>query len=417
MIPHKIGVNSVIGGILLNISAHKLDTVSIALSATIGFYGFTTVPRIATMILAVPVLCILADSRYSAFAVVLSYKLFASRGLLQGASVFLSESHSPLQAAMLYFFLSFAASLPFLVFWSRDSKAKALCLITAMLTAYVLPPISLIGIINPLVATGTIFKGWGFFGMLVILVVYAICAFSRHIAFFFLCVIVAFTLFPSDDWYRPPAPVGFVAIDTSFGKLASGSSNFAQDYERAQAVFNDLRKRNIKSMDASVVVLPETIAGRLNASGLSLWREGAQKLLHKDMTLIFGAEIPTGDGRRYDNAAVILYKGEITLSKQRIPVPYSMYRGPFAEDGANLHLFDDGMIRLPDGRKVAMIICYEAYLSWPFLLSMAHKPDAIVSIANLWWCRGTSLPRSQRTILSLWGLLFGVPVVFAQNSG
>ena len=98
MIPHKIGVNSVIGGILLNISAHKLDTVSIALSATIGFYGFTTVPRIATMILAVPVLWILADSRYSAFAVVLAYKLLAFRGLLQGAAVFLSESHTPLQA-------------------------------------------------------------------------------------------------------------------------------------------------------------------------------------------------------------------------------------------------------------------------------------------------------------------------------
>ena len=388
----------------------------IVLSAVIGFYGLSTDIRFSTLILVIPVFWILADSRCSAFAVVLAYKLFASRGLLQCAAVFLSESHTPLQAAMLYFFLSFAASFPFLVFWSKDSKVRALYLIAAMLTAYVLPPISLIGIINPLVATGTVFKGWGFIGMLVILVVYSICALSRLFSFLFLCVIVAFTLFPSDDWYRPPAPVGFVAIDTSFGKLASGSSNFAQDYERTQAVFNDLRKQNIKSMDARVIVLPETIAGRLNTSGLALWREETQKLLHHDMTFIFGAKIPTGDGRRYDNAAIMLYKGEITLSKQRIPVPYSMYRGPFAEDGANLHLFDDGIIRLPDGRTIVMIICYEAYLSWPFLLSMAHKPDVIVSIANLWWCRGTSLPQSQSTILSLWGLLFGVPVVFAQNS-
>ena len=393
------------------------NTMLIALSAGIGSYGLSTEIRFSTLILVIPVLWILADSRYSAFAVVLAYKLFASRDLLQGAAVFLSESHSPLQAAMLYFFLSFAAFLPFLMFWSNDRRIKALCLIVAMLSAYVLPPISLIGIINPLVTSGTIFKGWGFWGMLVILIIYTICALSRRFAFFFLCVIVAFTLFPSDDWYRPPVPVGFVAIDTSFGKLASGSSDFAQDYERTQAVFNDLRKQNIKSMDARVIVLPETIAGRLNTSGLSLWREEAQKLLRKDMALIFGAEIPTGDGRRYDNAAIILYKKEITLSKQRIPVPYSMYRGPFAQNGANLHLFDDGVIRLPDGRTIAMIICYEAYLTWPFLLSMAHKPDVIVSIANLWWCRGISLPQSQRTILSLWGLLFGVPVVFAQNNG
>ena len=109
-----------------------------------------------------------------------------------------------------------------------------------MLTAYVLPPISLTGIINPLVATGTVFKGWGFIGMLVILLVYAICAVSRRFAFFFLCVIVTFTLFPSDGWYSLPAPVGLVAIDTSFGKLASGSSDFAQDYGRTQEVVRHL---------------------------------------------------------------------------------------------------------------------------------------------------------------------------------
>lgn len=99
----------------------------------------------------------------------------------------------------------------------------------------------------------------------------------------------------------------------------------------------------------------------------------------------------------------MLYKGKITLSNQRIPVPYSMYRGPFAKTGANLHLFDDGIILLPDRRKAAVIICYEAYLTWPYFVSMLHKPDVIVSIANLWWCRDTSLPQSQRTILSLWG--------------
>ena len=104
----------------------------VVLSAGIGFYGLSTEIRFSTLILAIPVFWILADSRYSAFAVVLAYKLFASGGLLQGAAVFLSESHTPLQAAMLYFFLSFAASLLFLVFWSRDSKATALCIFAAM---------------------------------------------------------------------------------------------------------------------------------------------------------------------------------------------------------------------------------------------------------------------------------------------
>ena len=387
----------------------------IALSGIIGFYGFTTELRFATLVLVIPVLWTLADSRYSAFAVVLAYKLAASRGLLPGAAVFLSENHSAFQAAMLYFLLSFGASLPFLVFWSKKGKAKALCLVLALFAAYILPPLSLIGIVNPLLASGTVFKGWGFIGMAAVLSFYVACIFSRRVMIFFLCVIAAFTVFPSDDWYLPPILDGFVAIDTSFGKLASGSSDFAQDYERTQVVFSDLRRRGIKNMDARVIVLPETIAGRLNDSGIYLWRDEMRKLLKNDMAVIFGAEIPVGDGRRYDNVAIMISEGKVILSRQRIPVPYSMYRGPFAETGANLHLLDDGIIRLPDGRKAAVIICYEAYLTWPYLVSMAHKPDVIVSIANLWWCRDTSLPKSQRTILSLWGLLFDVPVVFSRN--
>jgi apolipoprotein N-acyltransferase len=92
-----------------------------------------------------------------------------------------------------------------------------------------------------------------------------------------------------------------------------------------------------------------------------------------------------------------------------------MYRGPFAKSGANPHLFHDGVITLPDGRKAAVIICYEAYLTWPYLISMIYRPGIIISIANLWWCRDTSLPATQRTVVSLWALTFGVPVIFAQN--
>jgi hypothetical protein len=131
--------------------------------------------------------------------------------------------------------------------------------------------------------------------------------------------------------------------------------------------------------------------------------------------VIFGAELPTGGGRKYDNAVLMLHDGEITMSRQRIPVPYSMYRGPFSETGANLHLWDSGILPLPDGRKAAVIICYEAFLTWPYLVSMLQKPDVIISTANLWWCRNTSLPHTQRTVVALWALTFGVPAMFVKN--
>jgi hypothetical protein len=164
----------------------------------------------------------------------LAYNLAASHGLLPGAAVFLSESHTPFQAGILYFMMSLGVSLSFLVFWAKERRRKAICLPFAFLFAYVLPPISLIGIINPIMAAGTVFRGWAFAGMIIMLVILAACAVSRKTALCFLCVIAAFAVFPSDSWYEPSTPEGFIAVDTSFGRLGSGSFNFSEGYERAR---------------------------------------------------------------------------------------------------------------------------------------------------------------------------------------
>ena len=161
--------------------------------------------------------------------------------------------------------------------------------------------------------------------------------------------------------------------------------------------------------------MPETIAGRLNDTGLDLWKRGLEKLFGRETAVLFGAELPAGDGKKYDNSVLMLHGGKFTASRQRIPVPYSMFRGPFANSGANLHLFDSGILNLPDGRKAAVIVCYEAFLTWPFLVSMFQKPDMIICAANLWWCRETSLPETQRNVVSLWADTFGVPAVFVRN--
>ena len=384
-------------------------------AAAVGYAGFTTAPRTAALVLAVPVLWSLTDSRYTAFAVVLAYKLAASRGLLPGAAVFLSENHTFTQAAALYFLLPFGASLPFLIFWDGERQQKAMGIVTAFLIAYLLPPMSLIGIINPLIASGTIFRGWGFAGMGAMLGIYALCSLSRKITYAVLCLIAAFAVLPPNSWYELPEAKGIIAVDTSFGRLGSGSFSFEQDYERANMVFSEFKRRDISQSKANIIVLPETIAGRLNETGIKLWEAEIQKIAKPGQAVIFGAELPTGNGMKYDNAAVMLYEGKIAYTRQRIPVPYSMFKGPFAETGANLHLWECGILPLPDGRKAAVIICYEAFLTWPFLASMPQKPDVIISTANLWWCRNTSLPVTQKTAVTLWSLLFGVPAVFVRN--
>jgi hypothetical protein len=396
-----------------SIMTTKRDLSLIVSSFAIGYAGFSGV-RTATLILAVPVLWTLADTRCAAFAVILAYKLAASRGLLPGAAVFLSESHTFAQAAALYILMPLGASLPFLAFWDADKRLKAMAAAPAFLAAYALPPMSLIGIINPLAASGAIFRGWGFAGMIAVLAVYTLCALSRKAAYSFLCVIALFAVLSPNSRYEPPKAEGIMAVDTSFGRLGSGSFNFGRDYERAKMVFENLGELGAEKTGAEIIVLPETIAGRLNKAGLKLWGDEIQKLF-PDKAVIFGAELPTGDGRKYDNAALMAYRGKTAWIRQRIPTPYSMYKGPFAKTGANLHLWECGTLPLPDGRKAAVAVCYEAFLTWPLLVSMTQNPDVIICVANLWWCRGTSLPATQRTIVSLWALTFGVPAVFAKN--
>lgn len=397
------------------VSRKYLDLILVGTAGFIGFFCLSSIPRMATPILALPILWGLANNREVAFCVMFAYFFTASRGLLPGAAVFLSKDHTFIQAAAVYFFMPLGISLPFLIFWSKCVKKKALCLATAFIVTFALPPLSLIGVVNPLIASGIVFRGLGYMGMFLTLLIWLLCLFKRRIALLTLCVIFGFTVLPSADWYEEATPGGIKAVDTSFGSLGSGSYSFERDRDRTQFIFHGLRKQNLLDTDSKIIVLPETIAGRLNPTALDLWKQEFGRLLPGDSAVIFGGELPTDNGKKYDNAAIMLYKDELTIVTQRVPVPYSMYKGPFAKTGANLHLFDDGILQLPDGRKAAVVVCYEAYLTWPYLTSMRHKPDILISIANLWWCKGTSLPITQRTTVKLWGLLFGVPTLFATN--
>jgi apolipoprotein N-acyltransferase len=312
--------------------------------------------------------------------------------------------------------MSLAVSLPFGVFWSAKKPRKAALSVLAFLAAYIAPPISLIGIANPLTASGCLFPSWGFYGIASMAAIYVICAVRKRAAFAFLCLVALLPIAAFSETGISPIPSGFMAINTSFGRLASGSSTSWGGEARARMIFLELEKRNLKEREEKFIVFPETIAGRLNDAGFELWRNEFGRLFEDDAAVIFGGEIPAPDGKKYDNALVMLHRGNFSVLSQRIPVPYSMYRGPFSEIGANLHFFGDGILELPDTRKAAVVICYETVLTWPILLSMAHGPDMIIVAANLWWCRETSLPVSMQRTMYLWGKLFGVPVVFSKNS-
>ena len=189
----------------------NFDLLLIIISGIIGYFGLSSIPRFTTMVMTVPILWCLASSRRIAFATMFAYFLSVSRGLLPGAAVFLSENHTFIQAVAIYLIMPLGVALPFFVFWRREEKGKSIGLTLAFLTSFALPPISLIGIVNPLMAAGTVFRGFGYLGMGITLLLWALSAISKRIACVFLCVIVAFTILPNDNWYISPQPEGFIA--------------------------------------------------------------------------------------------------------------------------------------------------------------------------------------------------------------
>jgi apolipoprotein N-acyltransferase len=104
-------------------------------------------------------------------------------------------------------------------------------------------------------------------------------------------------------------------------------------------------------------------------------------------------------------------------AKQRFPVPFSMYRGPFADTGANAYWGDLGassVLRVK-GKTIGVLVCYEQFLAWPFLTLLSRRPDTMVAVANMWWSRETSLPCVQRRTVRAWAALFALPLFPSTN--
>jgi apolipoprotein N-acyltransferase len=66
-------------------------------------------------------------------------------------------------------------------------------------------------------------------------------------------------------------------------------------------------------------------------------------------------------------------------------------------------------------KKLGILVCYEQFLTWPFLSLMSQKPDVIVAPSNLWWCKDTSLPGIQAATARLWARLFRIAPATAVN--
>jgi apolipoprotein N-acyltransferase len=363
-----------------------------------------------------------SDSRRIAFVVPLSFYLAVSRGILPGAYVFFRDGNM-FQAFSLWMLSSIALSLPWGICWTPASASTVLKIFRTALcfAALIVPPLGIICWAHPLMAAGLFFSGLGWRGPALLIVFYGAGVINRKINRATIAVFLAllfFRDFPPEN--KTLADLKVREFNTSFGRLASGSGDFDTQYRREKMVFRYVREkeRNGELESADVVVLPETLIGRMNPGTKRRWERFFSRWTDKGTVFLVGAEIPTDQGRKYDNV-IAAFDGSTNpqMARQRFPVPYSMFL-PFSGTGANGYPASFGSISTLEvkGKKFGVLVCYEQFLAWPFLSLISQEPDAIVAPSNLWWCKDTSLPRIQRRTLRAWTALFGIPVFISANT-
>jgi len=395
-------------------SLHWEDRTLICVAFLIGLLSPILPKQYAALWGLVPLLSVEARCRSASFLVSFFFYLVLSRGIVPGAYVFFRDG-SLIRALVLWVSSAIGLALPYAILYPAQSSSKlsrAIRLVLVVLASAV-PPLGLIGWGSPLVAAGLFFPAMGWIGLGFLLVLYGFAATWRRFRLVLFFVALALTSVVPVVNVAPPA--NWIGIDTEFGKLASGSADFDEHFQRERRVFAELlrKKRNREFSSVDVVLLPETLIGRMNPTTRKRWKDFLNSLGDKTI-FILGAEIPRG--RKYDNVMVAFNDPEEQTAIQRCPVPFSMYR-PFSQWGANAAILSCGenSMMFFSGQKTGFLICYEQFLTWPFLTLMAFNPRMLAAPANFWWCRDTTLRAVRERTLKLLSALFDIPLVSTVN--
>ncbi|MGI9074274.1 MAG: hypothetical protein ACR2JB_23840 [Bryobacteraceae bacterium] len=399
--------------------------------------------------IGMPTLAMHQPTRRTAYRSAFCYYAGALWPVIPAARNFFGASASLLDGVVAWFVAAILLAAPWPIAWTTR-RGQFLWRVPLALFATVVPPIGLIGWASPLTATGFIFPGTAWIGLLIFAVLCgwmsSALAARTLVAALALLATSAHLNFAGD----PTPPTGWEGVNTCFGAIAHGATAPVSEYAAAQWIQDRAR-----SSRAQVIVFPEMVVPRWTEATDLFWQPTLATLSASGKMIALGAGLPDlsatvdnpsarlqsydfsaavatlrsdaipnplsvggldpsdrQDGDRYRNAIMIRGAQRGTFI-QRIPVPLGMWH-PFSVGGVPLNLAGHGVIRLRD-QRAAILICHEQLLTWPVLASMLENPTILVAVANDYWVEQTSIPRYQANAVRAWAGLFSLPIVSAVN--
>jgi len=379
--------------------------ISIVCAAAIGFLLVYATEMGLACCIAIPTICFLQNCRIHAFLVAFAYYGAASSIVVPAARSFFGTGSSLTFEIAVWGTASFLLACSFAVLWSPHPIAARWRAPLAVL-ASVPPPLGMIGWASPLTSAGVLFPGTAWLGLIGVLV---FAGFSpRHARTWMAALTISAILTNAVFRGIPPLPADWETVDTAFGNVSDENGNIVRLFEASRYI----QRRAIQS-HANVIIFPETVVAKWTEATDLFWEPTLSALAASGKSILVGAAVNVPGSRRYWNS--VLVRGiEKKTFVQRIPVPIGMWR-PWSDRGAALHLFGPAIVSVA-GERVAPIICYEQFLVWPVLQSLALRPRVLIGMSNLHWAHVTGLRRVQARLFWAWARLFAVPVLAAVNT-
>jgi len=389
--------------------------LGICLSAILGFAISTGSPLGLAISILAPIVFLRQNSRVCAYVCAASYYLAALRDLSLVSRNFFGPTSGVAEGISLWIIAAALLSFPWIWAWS-PSPIQSLWRCPIALLLSVVPPLGIIGLASPAVAAGLLFPGTGFAGFALTLWVPALVLNSWEASSVAIAILVL--LFKLSAGSQPPQPSDWAAINTQFGPAAHDHADLVREYQIAKQI-----KAVATCSRARVVIFPEAVAPSwiddILPSGKTIL-VGAVEPIRKQPNLRaeFAALTSsvaistTPESSSYQNK--VLIRGPQTAEFiQRVPIPIGMWK-PFTGTGVPLNLAGRGTLVI-DGRRTAIVICYEQLIAWPVLASFRENPSVIVAVSNNVWVNGTAIPQVERSTMQSWARLFGVPLLSASN--
>jgi apolipoprotein N-acyltransferase len=289
--------------------------------------------------------------------------------------------------------------LPWILFYHR--RFLPLSAIAALL-ALALPPMGLVTVAHPLIATGLWFPGTRWFGLALPLIL--IAAHRRLETPLVFAVLILASLAVYARFARPIADPHIVVVNTQVGN-GSGSGTQAAEHTLQQIAL---------AHPNALLIFPESVIPDWSAMHDARWASTFAQLNTQHTGILIGTTIPIPNTQA--NRNVLLSRGftEHLSYVQRVPIPLGMWQLGESRRGFPLSLRFPAAIRVWN-RRTGVLLCYEQMTFWPAVETMARGPDMLIAPSNLYWARDTSIPAIQHLAAQDWADLWAIALYEARN--